>query len=318
MSDRRRNLFILLAVLGLIAASMAVVATKPTRLGLDLQGGVQLVYEGKPTKQQPTVTPEGLDRALDIMRDRVDALGVAEPELQRSGDEPDRRQPAGRRERRARRAPGRHHGADVLLRLGTEHPRRGLQDQPRVGQRRPAADQRALQRGQARVEVPAAGRPQQHDRRRPLLRASTRSPTQPLNDGVPEENRAATCARTSPTTARPRRREILEVPEGILVVRDEDRREPDQQKRRGRQLVGHQGQPGARRHRHQEPGAELRERHRRPADRHDGVHGQGPQGVRRDDARRSPSAAPTTPPSTAACRTRSARPTTSRSGSTTS
>ena len=86
MSDRRRNLFILLAVLGLIAASAAVVATKSTRLGLDLQGGVQLVYEARPTKQQPTVTPEGLDRALDIMRDRVDALGVAEPELQRSGE----------------------------------------------------------------------------------------------------------------------------------------------------------------------------------------------------------------------------------------
>ncbi|HKH16730.1 MAG TPA: hypothetical protein VKA57_04320, partial [Solirubrobacteraceae bacterium] len=87
MPDRRRNLFVLLAVLGLIAASVAVIATKPTRLGLDLQGGVQLVYEARPTKQQPTVTPDGLDRALDIMRDRVDALGVAEPELQRSGDD---------------------------------------------------------------------------------------------------------------------------------------------------------------------------------------------------------------------------------------
>src|SRR6187200_1603548 len=86
MSERRRNLFILLAVVGLIAASAVVVATKSTRLGLDLQGGVQLVYEARPTKQQPTVTPDGLDRALDIMRDRVDALGVAEPELQRSGE----------------------------------------------------------------------------------------------------------------------------------------------------------------------------------------------------------------------------------------
>src|SRR5215217_5282582 len=85
MSDRRRNIFILLAVVGLLAASLAVIATKATRLGLDLQGGVQLVYEASPTKQQPIVTAEGLERALDIMRDRVDALGVAEPELQRSG-----------------------------------------------------------------------------------------------------------------------------------------------------------------------------------------------------------------------------------------
>jgi SecD/SecF fusion protein len=81
MSDRRRSLFILLLVVGLIAASAVVVATKPTKLGLDLQGGVQLVYEGKPTPQQPTVDQQALDRALQIMRERVDAFGVAEPEL---------------------------------------------------------------------------------------------------------------------------------------------------------------------------------------------------------------------------------------------
>src|ERR687889_2533021 len=81
MSDRRRSLFILLLVFGLIAASAVVVATKETKLGLDLQGGVQLVYEGQPTPQQPTVDQQALDRALDIMRERVDAFGVAEPEL---------------------------------------------------------------------------------------------------------------------------------------------------------------------------------------------------------------------------------------------
>src|SRR3954447_2343180 len=85
MSDRRRNLFVLLLVLGLVAASVAVVATKQTKLGLDLQGGVQLVYQGKPTAQQKTITAESIDRALDIMRQRVDAFGVAEPELARVG-----------------------------------------------------------------------------------------------------------------------------------------------------------------------------------------------------------------------------------------
>src|SRR5215210_9388954 len=85
MSDRRRSLFILLLVFGLIAGSLAVISTKETKLGLDLQGGVQLVYEGKPTPQQPKVTQEALDRALQIMRERVDAFGVAEPELQLLG-----------------------------------------------------------------------------------------------------------------------------------------------------------------------------------------------------------------------------------------
>src|SRR5215213_5231354 len=85
MSERSRNLFILLLVLGLIGGSVAVLAAKETKLGLDLQGGVSLVYEGKPTKQQPTITQDSLDRAVDIIRDRVDALGVAEPQIARSG-----------------------------------------------------------------------------------------------------------------------------------------------------------------------------------------------------------------------------------------
>jgi SecD/SecF fusion protein len=85
MSDRRRNWLILLLVAGLLAASAVVIAVQPTRLGLDLKGGVELVYQGKPTPAQPEVTQDSLDRAIDIMRERVDQLGVAEPEIQRSG-----------------------------------------------------------------------------------------------------------------------------------------------------------------------------------------------------------------------------------------
>jgi SecD/SecF fusion protein len=87
MTDRRRNGLILLLVLGLLAASVAVLSLKPTRLGLDLKGGVELVYQGEPTQQVPTITPEALDRAVDIIRDRVDQLGVGEPEIQRSGND---------------------------------------------------------------------------------------------------------------------------------------------------------------------------------------------------------------------------------------
>src|SRR3954470_23159204 len=85
MSDRRRSLLILLLVFGLVAASAVIIATKKTKLGLDLQGGVQLVYQGQPTPQQPTVDQQALDRALQIMRQRVDAFGVSEPELQLLG-----------------------------------------------------------------------------------------------------------------------------------------------------------------------------------------------------------------------------------------
>jgi SecD/SecF fusion protein len=85
MSDRRRNGLILLLVAGLIAASAVVIATKSTRLGLDLKGGVELVYQAKPTPAQPKITQDAIDRSIDIMRERVDQLGVSEPEIQRSG-----------------------------------------------------------------------------------------------------------------------------------------------------------------------------------------------------------------------------------------
>jgi SecD/SecF fusion protein len=85
VSDRQRNLFVLLLVAGLLIASAIVLATKPTRLGLDLQGGVELVYQVKARAGQPPPTPDSIQRAIDVMRDRVDQLGVAEPEIQQSG-----------------------------------------------------------------------------------------------------------------------------------------------------------------------------------------------------------------------------------------
>lgn len=84
MRDRRRNALVLLIVAGLVLASLAVIASKPTRLGLDLKGGVQLIYQGRATAQAK-VNPESLNRAIDIMRKRVDQLGVAQPEIQRTG-----------------------------------------------------------------------------------------------------------------------------------------------------------------------------------------------------------------------------------------
>src|SRR5829696_8690589 len=70
----------------MLIASAAVIASKPTRLGLDLQGGVSLIYQAKPTKQAQ-VNSDSIERAIDIMRKRVDQLGVAEPEIQRSGED---------------------------------------------------------------------------------------------------------------------------------------------------------------------------------------------------------------------------------------
>src|ERR671917_369543 len=85
MTSRKRNLSIIALVLLLLAASAAVIATKRTVLGLDLRGGVELVYEGRPTPQVPEVTAAAIDDAIETIRKRTDALGVSEPEIQRAG-----------------------------------------------------------------------------------------------------------------------------------------------------------------------------------------------------------------------------------------
>jgi SecD/SecF fusion protein len=87
MGNRRRNLFILLFVAGLVVLSLVVIATKSTVLGLDLEGGTELIYQGRPTPQNPDIQSDDMDRAIEIIRKRTDALGVAEPEISRIGSD---------------------------------------------------------------------------------------------------------------------------------------------------------------------------------------------------------------------------------------
>ncbi len=87
MGKRRRHLFVLLFVLGLIVVSALVVASKETKLGLDLKGGVQLVLQGRPTPQQPTIDNGSMERAVDIIRSGCDQLGVSEIEVSRVGSD---------------------------------------------------------------------------------------------------------------------------------------------------------------------------------------------------------------------------------------
>jgi SecD/SecF fusion protein len=85
MGNRRRYLFVLAFVLGLVIASALVIANTSTKLGLDLKGGVELVYQGQPTGQVKEVTGEDIDRAIEIIRERIDQFGVSEPEVARLG-----------------------------------------------------------------------------------------------------------------------------------------------------------------------------------------------------------------------------------------
>jgi preprotein translocase subunit SecD len=71
--------FIVVAAIGGLAATL--ISDSSPELGLDLQGGVSVVLE--PTSK---ASSDALGQSVEIIRDRVDALGVAEPEITRQGD----------------------------------------------------------------------------------------------------------------------------------------------------------------------------------------------------------------------------------------
>jgi SecD/SecF fusion protein len=75
----------LLALL-VVASSAYVAVTTSPRLGLDLRGGTQIVLETQDSAET-VADAESTDRALEVLRRRVDALGVAEPSLARSGEQ---------------------------------------------------------------------------------------------------------------------------------------------------------------------------------------------------------------------------------------
>jgi SecD/SecF fusion protein len=74
-----------LAVIIVLGGAIALVVAKPVRLGLDLRGGTQIVLEAQGSSDQP-VDDDAVTRTLEVLRRRVDQLGVSEPSLQRSGD----------------------------------------------------------------------------------------------------------------------------------------------------------------------------------------------------------------------------------------
>lgn len=68
-----------------IAIAAIVTFSMSPNLGLDLRGGTQITLEAKST-DRVTADAEATDRALEVLRGRVDALGVSEPTLARSGE----------------------------------------------------------------------------------------------------------------------------------------------------------------------------------------------------------------------------------------
>ncbi|MDQ3791821.1 MAG: protein translocase subunit SecD [Actinomycetota bacterium] len=89
MGSRRNNLIILGLVVVLIGVAAYLIfirqpVAEATKLGLDLEGGVSVQLEGYQTNGSQ-VTREEMEQAVEVIRQRVDSLGVTEPEIQIQG-----------------------------------------------------------------------------------------------------------------------------------------------------------------------------------------------------------------------------------------
>jgi SecD/SecF fusion protein len=88
----RRTSILVVAVLvaSLVGVALLAVPGSPLReeptLGLDLQGGLAVTLKAVPPPDRE-LTDQDLDRSVDIMRNRVDKLGVSEPEIRKQGND---------------------------------------------------------------------------------------------------------------------------------------------------------------------------------------------------------------------------------------
>ena len=85
MGSRRNNLIVLAVVVVLLGVAAYFIfidqpVTESTQLGLDLQGGVSAQLEGSQTGGGK-VTREEMEQSADLIRQRIDRLGVTEPDV---------------------------------------------------------------------------------------------------------------------------------------------------------------------------------------------------------------------------------------------
>ncbi|MEI6631995.1 MAG: hypothetical protein WCL25_05225, partial [bacterium] len=80
------KILLILAVVGL-CVYFTFPLQKKINLGLDLKGGVHLVLKVDTSKLPENDREGAIDRALEVIRNRIDAFGVREPSIQKQGTE---------------------------------------------------------------------------------------------------------------------------------------------------------------------------------------------------------------------------------------
>lgn len=84
MKPKRYRIYLAAALLVAFGGLAAVLATGASpRLGLDLEGGISVILTAE---SEDGVSQDVLQKTVDIIRQRIDALGVAEPEVTAAGE----------------------------------------------------------------------------------------------------------------------------------------------------------------------------------------------------------------------------------------
>ncbi|MBA2878835.1 protein translocase subunit SecDF [Anoxybacillus ayderensis] len=87
--------FLLVVLLGGMMGTTAEKIVKNIKLGLDLQGGFEILYEVKPTKEGEKITKDVLLSTVSALNKRINVLGVSEPRIDVEGNDRIRVQLAG-------------------------------------------------------------------------------------------------------------------------------------------------------------------------------------------------------------------------------
>ncbi len=91
----RKNTLVFIAILVIFTLSLLVIlpvekgllGKKGVLLGLDLQGGIHLVYKADLSSVEPGDTAEIMDGAVAVIANRINPLGVTEPVIEKHGED---------------------------------------------------------------------------------------------------------------------------------------------------------------------------------------------------------------------------------------
>lgn len=89
------SFFVIVIALGVLIAQTVMDTAKGINLGLDLQGGFEILYEVQPVDGEGEITEDSLQATVSALNQRVNVLGVSEPNISIEGENRIRVQLAG-------------------------------------------------------------------------------------------------------------------------------------------------------------------------------------------------------------------------------